>query len=101
MIDFIRGYMMKYTVFYPTDLSEIENLYNDNIDVCVTLEDGRTFTLVFVTPDNLKWLMEKDNVNYIDFRFKFIVIEKIQKNIIETVIQELILDDELLAYYGT
>ena len=91
---------MKYTVFYPTDIMEIENAYNDNIDVCLTLDSGKTFTLLFITPDNLKSLMKKDKVHHIDPCFKFIVVEKITKEIIENIIESLVSNDEILSYYG-
>lgn len=91
---------MKYSVFYPTKISEIPDAYHDNIDVCVTLENGDTYTLVFITPTNLEAMMKKDGVSYIDPHFKFIVVESISENIIDTVIQNLVSDKNLLYEYG-
>ena len=91
---------MKYTVFYPTKISELHDVYNDNIDVCITLENGSMFTLVFITPENLKAIMQKSNTMYVDFRFKFIVIEYISEGIIQSVIEEIISDEYFRNYYG-
>ena len=91
---------MKYSVFYPTKISEIPDIYDDNIDVCLTLENGASYTVVFITPKNLENAMQKDGTSYIDPQFKFIVVERISENIIETVIQKLVSDELLLREYG-
>jgi len=33
---------MNYTIYYPTPLDKIENLSNNNIDICVTV-NGKHF----------------------------------------------------------
>ena len=91
---------MQYSVFYPTKISELSDTRNDNIDVCVTLENGLTYTLVFITPANLEAIMRKDGVSYVDPRFRFIVVERLSENIIESVINDLISDECLLNEYG-
>lgn len=50
---------------YPTSLSEIKDITNDNIDVFVELEDGSTYVLVVATPKNLYWCMENENVDFL------------------------------------
>ena len=92
---------MKYSVFYPTKISEIPDIYNDNIDVCVTLENGKTYTLVFITPANLEEMMKKDGLSYVDPYFKFIVIECISESILDAVIKNLVSDEHLLHEYGS
>ena len=91
---------MKYSVFYPTKISEIPDIYNDNIDVCVTLENGKTYTLVFITPANLETMMKKDGASYIDPDFRFIVVACLSEKIIDAVIRNLIEDEHLLLKYG-
>ena len=39
---------------YLSDLSEV-NPEHDNLDVHVTLDDGREFTFVVATPNNVFW----------------------------------------------
>ncbi len=92
---------MRYSVFYPTEISKLPNSLNDNIDVCVTLENGVTYTLVFITPANLEAMMKKEGVPYVDPRFKFIVVERLSENMIESVISDLLSDERLLKEYGT
>ncbi len=91
---------MRYSVFYPTKISELPDVQNDNIDVCVTLENGVTYTLVFITPANLEAMMKKEGVSYVDPRFRFIVVEQLSENMIESVINDLISDERLLKEYG-
>jgi uncharacterized protein YneR len=45
-------------------LNEIEDIFNSNIEVFVTLQDGFTLTIIVGTPKNLQYLMEKDKVNF-------------------------------------
>ena len=91
---------MKYSVFYPTSFSEIQDICNANLDVCITLENGTTYTLVFITPKNLEWMMKKDNISYVDPYFKFIVVDQLDENIINAVIRDLVSNECLLREYG-
>ena len=52
------------SIEYPTALSEIEDINNDNIDVFVTLDDGITYVVVVFTPINYYWCMENENIDY-------------------------------------
>ena len=92
---------MKYSVFYPTAISELDNIHNGNLDVCVTCEDGRAFTFVFVTPESLTNMMATENTQYIDFRFKFIVVKELSEKIIEEVLAELMQEEHFCNFYGT
>ena len=91
---------MQYSIFIPTNLSELPDSRNDNIDVCITLENGATYTIVFATPANLEALMQKDGASYIDPHFKCIVVDRLSEDIIKSVIQDLITDERLLREYG-
>ncbi len=53
-------------ITYPTPLSYIKDIENDNIDVFVELEDGITYTVVVSTPKNLIWYMDKEEMDYIN-----------------------------------
>lgn len=91
---------MQYSIFIPTNLSELPDDRNDNIDVCVTLENGAAYTFVFATPANLEALMKRDGVSHIDPRFRFIVVERLSEDIIQAVIKDLVTDERLLLEYG-
>jgi predicted phosphodiesterase len=51
-------------VEYPTPLSELNDVENDNIDVFVELEDGSSCTVVVSTPKNYYQYMEREGVDY-------------------------------------
>ena len=90
---------MDYTVFFPTPIESITDPTNDNVDVCVTTADGEAYTLVFVTPDNLKFLMESNHEDFIS-PFKYIVVKRIDEGMIRKALDEIVCDPTLLAYYG-
>ena len=91
---------MKYDVFFPTPIESITDPTNDNVDVCVTTADGQTYTLVFITPDNLKYLMESNREDFLSPMFKYIVVKRIEESIIRRALDEIVCDDSTLAYYG-
>ena len=91
---------MKYDVFFPTPIESITDPTNDNVDVCVTTADGEAYTLVFITPDNLKFLMESNREDFLSPMFKYIVVKRIDESIIRRALDEIVCDDSTLAYYG-
>lgn len=40
------------------------NADDDNIDVHVELEDGRVFSIIVATPNNLIWCMDNEKTDY-------------------------------------
>ena len=91
---------MDFEIFFPTPLAEIDDPTNANIDVCIKTNEGKDYTLVFITPDNLKSLMESNNEAYIHPDFKFIVTNQISEDVIITAINEIAKDPHLLQQYG-
>ena len=81
-----------------THLNEIEDVYNSNIEVFVTLEDGFTLTIVVGTPKNLQYLMEKDKVNFYGPGLPWIIVQKLTKEIIQEAIKAYI-DDKPEVYW--
>ena len=70
-----------------TQLNQIEDIYNANIEVFVTLEDGFSVTIIVGTPENLKSLMEKDNRNFYGPGLPWIIVQKLTKEIIHEAIK--------------
>ena len=89
-----------FEIFYPTPLAEIEDPTNANIDVCVRTNEGNDYTLIFITPDNLKFLMESNDEPYIHPDFKFIVIKQISEDVIIAAIKGIAKDPQLLQQNG-
>ena len=90
---------MKYDVFFPTPIESIADPTNDNVDVCVTTADGEAYTLVFITPDNLKFLMESNHEDFIS-PFKYIVVKRMDEGMIRRALDVIVRDPTLLSYYG-
>jgi hypothetical protein len=91
---------MDIDVFFPTPFEDIDDPTNDNVDVCVTTVDGESYTLVFITPDNLKSLMESNHEDFISPSFKYIVVKRIDEGTIRRALDEIVCDPALLSYYG-
>ena len=91
---------MDIDVFFPTPFEDIDDPTNDNVDVCVTTADGEAYTLVIITPDNLKSLMESDHEDFISPSFKYIVVKRIDEGTIRRALDEILRDPALLSYYG-
>lgn len=68
-------------------LSKIKDIYNANIDVCVKFEDGFCLNVIFGTPQNLQYLMEKDEVNFWEPCLPWVIVQKLTKEIINEAIQ--------------
>ncbi len=91
---------MNYKIEYPTPLDEIKDEYNDNIDVCVSI-DGKAYTFVVVTLENLKtahWLNEN---GYVTPGAPPLIVEKLANETIEALLEELVKDETLLKRYGS
>jgi hypothetical protein len=70
-----------------TQLNEIEDVSNSNIEVCVKLQDKFPLTIVVGTPKNLQYLMEKDKVNFYGPGLPWIIVQKLTKEIIQEAIK--------------
>ena len=81
-----------------TNLNEIEDVYNSNIEVFVTLQDEFPLTIVVGTPKNLQYLMEKDKVNFYGPGLPWIIVQKLTKEIIQEAIKAYI-EDKLEGYW--
>ena len=92
---------MNYFISFPTSLEEV-NAENDNIDVCLNMEDGTSYTFVVFTIENLKDMMKNDGVPYCKPCYPFLIVEKITKEVIEQLVEELVESGDLfLRIYGT
>ena len=91
---------MKYDIIFPTAFDGI-NLDNDNMDVLVQTENGKQYTFVVATPDNVKYLMKKDNVPFLKPGLPFLFVEKLTETNIRMVVESLLEEDEqLIRVYG-
>ncbi|MBB6215036.1 hypothetical protein HNQ80_001125 [Anaerosolibacter carboniphilus] len=74
-------------ISYPTPLDIVTDIENDNIDVCVELENGFSMTLVVTTPKNLLWYMNKENREYIEAGSVDIIVKSLTEDNIRMAIE--------------
>src|SRR5687767_7981791 len=77
-------------ISYGSDLKNILDVENDNIDVFVELEGGYTYTVVAATTKNIENIMDgkylqfgPEKTNYFTPGHPFIIVKKLTKDIIE------------------
>lgn len=90
---------MKYTLFFPTPWADV-NPENDNIDVCMTFPDGRSFTFVVSTPENLKQLMASEGKPYLSPGAPMLIAQRLTEDIVTRLLAELAENEALLNCYG-
>lgn len=88
------------SITYLSDLSEA-NPENDNIDVHVVLADGREFTFVVATPNNIVWCMENEKADYF-FGEPILFVRCLTAENIEKAIKAIVAEDNgrWLEIYG-
>jgi hypothetical protein len=88
------------TVTYLSDLSEI-NPEHDNLDVHVVLDDGREFTFVVATPNNVFWCMENEGIDYF-FGEPLLFVKCLTQENIDKAIRAIVTEDNgrWLKVYG-
>jgi hypothetical protein len=88
------------SIDYLCDLSEV-NPEHDNLDVHVTLEDGREFTFVVATPNNVFWCMENEGIDYF-FGEPILFVKCLTAENIEKAVRAIVAEDHgrWLKVYG-
>lgn len=85
---------------YLCDFSDV-NPENDNLDVHVILEDGREFTFVVATPNNVFWCMDNEGIDYF-FGEPMVFVKCLTPENIERAIRAIITENDgrWLKVYG-
>ena len=88
------------SIDYLCDLSEV-NPEHDNLDVHVTLQDGREFTFVVATPNNIFWCMANEGTDFF-FGEPILFVKCLTPENIEKAIQAIVTEDNgrWLNVYG-
>jgi len=85
-------------------LSPIEdvNPENDNVDVLVSLDDGRSFSFLVATPSNIFWSMANEGIDYY-FGTPPLFVRVLNRECVEKAIKAIITegDGRWLDVYGT
>jgi hypothetical protein len=80
-------------ISFPSPLKYIEDIYDDNLDVFVELEDGSDYTVIVGTPKNLLTLMNRHETDFMEPGCLFIIVRKLTMEVIEKAIHAHIQDD--------
>ncbi|MEC0233384.1 hypothetical protein P4H71_03325 [Paenibacillus kribbensis] len=80
-------------IVYPTPLSQIADIENDNIDVFIELEDETNISVVVCTPKNLISYMAKENINFIPASPPDIIVKSLTEENIEQAINNYAQED--------
>ena len=91
---------MKYELFFPT-LPDGDDPSEDNLDVCLTLEDGTEYTLTVATPECVKRLMAHDGTTYLRPGMPMLFVDSLKEECIRGLVDELVQDIPLLRLYGS
>ncbi|MHB0863845.1 hypothetical protein ACYCS5_22105 [Paenibacillus sp. SEL3] len=80
-------------IVYPTSLSQIADIEDDNIDVFIELEDGTNISVAVCTPKNLISYMTKENINFIPASPPDIIVKSLTEETIEQAIENYAQED--------
>jgi len=88
------------SIEYLSEWSDV-NPEKDNMDVHVVLEDGRQFTFVIATPNNIYRCMENEGIDYF-FGEPFLFVKEFTQENIERAIKAIVSEDDghWLGIYG-
>lgn len=84
------------SITFLSDLNDVKDIFDDNIDVSVNLENGQNYVLVVGTPKNLVRLMENEKSDFLSPGDPIVIVKKMTKEVIEQAIKAYAEDD---AYY--
>lgn len=71
----------------------IEDIYDDNLDVFVELENWSEYTVIVGTPKNFLTLMNWHEMNFLEPGCPFIIVRKLTMEVIEKAIHARTQDD--------
>jgi hypothetical protein len=84
---------------FLSDVNEI-NPDNDNVDVNVTLGDGRAFTFVVATPNSIYGCMDNEGINYF-FGSPPIFVRRLTLSNVKDAVEALIKEPKWLEIYSS
>jgi hypothetical protein len=75
---------------------------NDNVDILLHLDDGRTYSFVVATPQNIFYCMENEGVDYF-FGVPPVFVKRLDREIVQAALTAIAVEDggKWLAIYGS
>jgi hypothetical protein len=80
-------------ISFPSPLEYTEDIYDDNLDVFVELENGSEYTVIVGTPKNLLTLMNRHEMDFLEPGCPFIIVKKLTMEVIKKAIHAHTQDD--------
>jgi len=86
---------------FPSPLHQV-NPENDNVDVHVYLDDGRVYSFLVATPNNILWVMDNERVDYF-FGTPPLFVRVLNRECVEKAVRAIVTEDNgrWLDVYGT
>jgi hypothetical protein len=89
------------SINFLSPIEDIDDIFDDNMDVSVNLENGLNYVVVVGTPKNLLRLMENEKSNFLSPGDPIVVVKKMTKEVVEEAIQAYADDDaHYLKFYA-
>jgi len=84
------------SIDFLSNLEDIKDVFDDNIDIAIKLENGHEYVIVVATQQNLLTLMNNEKSDFLSPGDPMVIVRKITKEVIEEAIHAYAEDD---AYY--
>jgi hypothetical protein len=75
------------TITFFTDLEDIEDIFDYNMDMAVQLEDGHKYIVVVATQKNLLTLMDNEKSDFLSPGDPMIIVRKFTKEVVQKAIE--------------
>ena len=86
---------------FVSPIEEIDQA-NDNVDIFLRLDDGRVYSFVVATPNNIYRYMHNEGIDYF-FGVPPVLVEKMTLETVERALKAIVTEDDgkWLTVYGT
>jgi len=71
------------SITFLSDLKDVKDIFDYNMDVAVKLDDGHEYIVVVATQKNLLTLMDKAKSDFLSPGDPMIIVRKITKEVVE------------------
>ena len=75
------------SITFLSDLEDVKDIFDDNVDVAVKLDDGHEYVVVVATQQNLLTLMNNEKSDFLSPGDPMIIVRKLTKEVVEDAIQ--------------
>jgi hypothetical protein len=75
------------SITFLSDLKDVEDIFDNNMDVAIKLDDGHESIVVVATQKNLLTLMNNEKSDFLSPGNPMIIVKKLIKEVVENAIQ--------------